>query len=198
MDKNLTALKQDAPTDARQVRSRKALNKALLSLLAERAFDELTIREITGRAGTGYATFFRHFTTKEALLSDLAAEPIENLLARIIPMLEGREGAASPTELCAFIEEDTDMWSALLVGGAGAIVRAEFLRTAREVAPSRDTGNSWLPGELALVHGISSTIGVFTWWLRDKAERPVSQVATILQRMVIAPLTQDTLEVQPS
>ena len=55
--------------DARQVRSRHALHQALLALLEEKPFDQITVREISARAGTGYATFFRHYPTKEALLS---------------------------------------------------------------------------------------------------------------------------------
>ena len=60
--------------DARQVRSRRALSGALLALLEDKPFDQLTIREISAKAGTGYATFFRHFPDKEALLGDVASE----------------------------------------------------------------------------------------------------------------------------
>ncbi len=200
MDKNLTALKQDSPTDARQVRSRKALNTALLSLLAERPFDELTIREITAEAGTGYATFFRHFATKEALLSDLASEPIDALLGEVIPLLEARKTAQSPRHLCGLVERDLPLWTALLTGGAAAIVRAEFIRKAREHARAcgGDTprADAAIPFELALLHGVSSTLGVLTWWLRQHDAFDRDQVAMILQRMVIAPLTQDTLDMQ--
>ena len=73
MEISLNGLRRDAPTDARQVRSRNALTGALLALIEEKPFDQLTIREITGRAGTGYATFFRHYPTKEALLADVAS-----------------------------------------------------------------------------------------------------------------------------
>ena len=71
---DISETRREAPTDARQVRSRSALAAALLELLEERPFDQLTIREITARAGTGYATFFRHYPDKEALLHDVAAE----------------------------------------------------------------------------------------------------------------------------
>ncbi|MBT0671185.1 TetR/AcrR family transcriptional regulator [Novosphingobium profundi] len=198
MDKNLTALKQDRPTDARQVRSRNALNSALLALLGERAFDELTIREISARAGTGYATFFRHFATKEALLSDLVSEPIERLAAQIVPLFEGRRDALSPLQLCRLIEEELALWSALLTGGAASIIRAEFIQRARNLSHDLDTGNDWLPAELALVHGVSSTLDVLTWWLRHHGDVSLGQVATILHRMVIAPLTQETIDVQLS
>jgi len=61
------------PTDARAIRTRRALREALLGLIETRAFEQITIREIAARAGIGYATFFRHHASTEALLDDLAA-----------------------------------------------------------------------------------------------------------------------------
>ncbi|MFD1958742.1 TetR/AcrR family transcriptional regulator [Novosphingobium panipatense] len=118
MDNSLTGLKREAPTDARQVRSRNALTSALLALLEEKPFDQLTIREITARAGTGYATFFRHYPTKEALLADVAAHEIEDLLARAIPALYAANSFESTLELCRHVHEHAMLWSALLTGGA--------------------------------------------------------------------------------
>ncbi|MCJ1960942.1 TetR/AcrR family transcriptional regulator [Novosphingobium mangrovi (ex Hu et al. 2023)] len=197
MEKNLTALKQEAPTDARQVRSRKALNAALLDLLAQRTFDELTIREITARAGTGYATFFRHFSTKEALLSDLVVDPIDELLTRTLALLDRPRTSDGPgvRELCAWVAGNRGFWAPLLTGGAAGLVRSEFLRQARERAAAGHglhREDTWLPGDLALVHGVSSVIGVLTWWLRQGEDGSLEQVAMILERMVIAPITQDT------
>ncbi|MCJ2184386.1 TetR family transcriptional regulator [Novosphingobium sp. 1949] len=192
MDKNLSALKQEAPTDARQVRSRKSLNSALLSLLLEKPFDELTIREITARAGTGYATFFRHFPTKEALLSDLAMEAIDGLLLRTLPVLTTKDSLPLTHELCGFVNLHRSVWTALLTGGASSIVRAEFVRQGRTRMAGFTTPFDWLPAELGLVHGISATIGVLTWWLKSGSQYTADQVAMLLHRMVIAPMTQET------
>lgn len=195
MDKNLTALKQDAPRDARQVRSRKALNQALLELLCEKPFEDLTIREISARAGTGYATFFRHFPTKEALLSDLATDEIDSLLQRAIPLLRTAQGSDATRDLCTFIFEKRDLWSALLTGGAAGIVRNEFLRQTRTRADTSALIGEWLPEDLALIHGTNAIIGIFGWWLRHDAQLPVEQVATILQRVVIAPINGEPLPI---
>lgn len=194
MDKSLTQLKREAPTDARQVRSRKALNSALLALLEEKPFDQLTIREITARAGTGYATFFRHFPTKEALLADVASEEISGLLARTIPILYAANSYESTHALCSFVADHARLWSALLTGGAAAIVRAEFIRQARDLVDDANAIHDWLPADLGVVHGTGSTIDVLAWWLRQQDDYSVDQVATILHRMVIAPLIGDNVE----
>ena len=177
-----------APSDARQVRSRKALNEALLGLLVDKPFDQLTIREISSRAGTGYATFFRHYPTKEALLSDVASEEIADLLARTTPLLYDANSYESTRALCSYVDEHRNLWSALLTGGAAGIVREEFIRQARQLAVGAAKPESWLPPDLAVVYGTGGTIDLLAWWLAQEEPFSPDQIAGILNRLIIAPL----------
>jgi AcrR family transcriptional regulator len=188
MTGDITAFKKDLPSDARQVRSRNALTGALLELLEERPFDQLTIREITARAGTGYATFFRHYPTKEALLSDVASEQIAELLSRAVPILYDIDSYESTLALCSYVAEHRKLWFALLTGGAAGILREEFIRQARELARGAVVAVDWLPADLAVVHGTGATIDILAWWLAQEEDFPPSQIAAILHRLVIGPL----------
>ena len=67
------------------VRTRAALCDALLGLIEERPFDQVTVREITRTADVGYATFFRHYPDKEALLNDLAAGELGDFTEQLRP-----------------------------------------------------------------------------------------------------------------
>lgn len=199
METSLNDLRRDAPTDARQVRSRNALTSALLGLLEQHPFDQLTIRQITARAGTGYATFFRHYPTKEALLADVASGEIADLLSRSVPILYETNSYESTRALCVHVAEHRMLWSALLTGGAAGIVRDEFIRQARKLAEGAVSHNEWLPSDLGVVHGTGSTIDILGWWLaqgtdiEDLAYSP-DDIAAILHRLVIAPLVGDTVE----
>lgn len=181
---------KESPGDARQVRSRNALTGALLELLEEKPFDQLTIREISARAGTGYATFFRHYATKEALLSDVASEEIADLLNRTLPVLHDSSSFDSTLALCRHVNDHRNLWVALLTGGAAGILREEFIRQARELPRDFAEIKSWLPSDLAVVYGAGATIDLLAWWLaQDDAYSP-EQIATILNRLVIAPLVR--------
>ena len=193
MDGNLAGFRKDAPTDARQVRSRKALNAAMLSLLEEKAFEQITIREISARAGTGYATFFRHYPTKDALLSDVASEEIAGLLALVMPILRAVNSYESTLALCAYVGDHKALWSALLGGGAAAIVRDEFIRQARSLAAEARPAD-WLPQDLGVSHGTGSTFDILAWWLTKGQSQSAEDVGRILHRLVIAPLIGDRVE----
>ena len=54
--------------DPRVQRSTHALGRALIELVQERDFDEITVQHILDRAGVGRATFYAHFRNKEDVL----------------------------------------------------------------------------------------------------------------------------------
>jgi AcrR family transcriptional regulator len=188
MEAVISRVSREGPSDARQVRSRNALTRALLELLEEKPFDQLTIREISARAGTGYATFFRHYATKEALLSDVASEEIADLLNRTLPILHDTNSYESTRALCHHIAEHRNLWVALLTGGAAGILREEFIRQARELPREIGEVKSWLPADLGVVYGAGGTIDILAWWLSQHDDYPPEQVAAILNRLIIAPL----------
>lgn len=190
----LPTTRMDQPTDARQVKSRKALTAALLALLEERPFDQLTIREIASRAGIGYATFFRHYPTKEALLSDVASEEIAALLAKSVPILLDVDSFEASLALCNYVAEDRKLWIALLTGGAAGIVRKEFIELARELARNIPRRSDWLPADLGVTHGTGAVIDILAWWLAHEDEISPPQVAVILDRLVINPLVRSNDE----
>lgn len=198
MEAATSRITREGPSDARQVRSRNALTRALLELLEEKPFDQLTIREISARAGTGYATFFRHYPTKEALLSDVASEEIADLLNRTIPVLHDSNSFESTRALCRHVGEHRNLWVALLTGGAAGILREEFIRQARELPRDFAEVKSWLPSDLGVVYGAGATIDLLAWWLSQADDDySAEQIATILNRLVIAPLVDRSRKQDP-
>ena len=179
--------------DPRVERSRSALRAALLGLLEERSFDQITIRDISGRAGTGYATFFRHYPDKAALLNDLAAAEVGELLKRALPILYAVDTRASCVSLCTYVDEHRQLWAALLTGGAAGTLREEFVRQSRVAAVEAPPGvrpGSWLPTDLAVVFGVSAVAEILAWWLRHPRDFTIEGIADILDRLVIAPILQ--------
>jgi AcrR family transcriptional regulator len=55
--------------DRRLLRTRQSLREALLMLLPEKSWDELTVQDICDCANVGRSTFYMHFQNKEELLS---------------------------------------------------------------------------------------------------------------------------------
>src|ERR1700743_1796630 len=82
-------------TDARMLRTRKALRSALLALLERKQLDQISVRDIVAEARIGYATFFRHHASKEDLLNEIAADQVGRLMALAFPLLSATDTRAS-------------------------------------------------------------------------------------------------------
>jgi AcrR family transcriptional regulator len=98
----------EAPTpkfDRRVRRTRDALGDALLALVQEKPFDDITVQEVLDRADIGRSTFYAHYRDKDDLfLSDLEDffEPMSTLLLRYP---DGSNRIAPVRELFAHVAE---------------------------------------------------------------------------------------------
>lgn len=187
MDHDLAQPGASIVRDARMRRSRTALHQALLALIEHKPFDDITVRDIVAKAGIGYATFFRHFPTKGALLDEVAAEQIDRLVELSAPALTTDGPRASSIAVCSYVDEHRALWSALLTGGAAGAMREEFARVSRQVAGHQIQTSSWLPVELGIIYGVGATVEILAWWLRQPEPLPVERIAEILDRLVITP-----------
>ncbi|MAR91507.1 MAG: TetR family transcriptional regulator [Pseudomonadales bacterium] len=173
--------------DPRALRSRKALRNALIELLQEQPLEQISVRDIVARAGVGYATFFRHYPSKEAALSDIANEQITELFRLSVPVME--EGAHSAAiTLLSYVDQHRSLWVPLLTGGAASAVREQFLRQARQVEAVQGDPGAWLPSRLGVRLLVSSTLELITWWLSEPEPFTVEHVAEILERTVVTPI----------
>lgn len=183
---NSTAMKRmSRPDDPRALRSREALRNALLRLVEERSFDQISIRDITARAGVSYPVFFRRYQTKEELLADIATEQVQQVLTLTIPIFNAQTQEKSLRALCGYIEDHRLLWTRLLTGGAGPAMREEFKRIARQFADQQPRANPWLPTDLAAAFVVGGLFEVFSWWLSQPADYPVENVVRMIDVLVV-------------
>lgn len=172
--------------DLRAVRSGQALREALLGLLPKQAFDQITVRDICNAAGIHYATFFRHYETKEALLNDIAKEQIRELNNLTLAIREGDNYEAGFRALCQYVADHRTLWAILLNGGAASAMREEWLYRSQLVAAQEPPVNSWLPKELGTICAATLIAETLAWWVAQPEDAySVEAVAQILYRLLV-------------
>jgi AcrR family transcriptional regulator len=175
--------------DARVVRTREALRLAMADLASELPLDAITVRAIAARAGVGYATFFRHYADKEALLADVADVLTRDFLAQVRPLLLARDRLGAARSLCAYVEENLALHKALIAGGSGETVRAGMLRqTLETVGRARRNGGEGPLDDLLLFHLVSSILNLLAWWLNHRDRIGAETMAHIIERAVLTPV----------
>lgn len=169
-----------APRDRRVLRTRYALGQALVELMLERKFDEITVQQVLDRAKVGRATFYAHFKGKrDLLLADaerfcLALE--EHFLAksdrsrRVAPVFELFTHVADVGEFRHALEKSGMMEPVLEVFTAHLARTIE--RRIAVLAPRSEK-----PGlSDAVVAGVfaGALIELMRWWMRQSS-RPTAR-----------------------
>src|SRR5437660_2240565 len=95
--------------DRRVRRTQHLLARALIALTLEKGYEAVTIRDITGRADIGYATFFRHYRDKEALLEDVSDVVLAELIERLGPMRPDTDQIEVGTRLFRYVQEQHEI-----------------------------------------------------------------------------------------
>jgi AcrR family transcriptional regulator len=175
------------------VRTRELLRRSLLDLLRRKSISDLSVRDIATGSGIGYATFFRHYASKESLLSDVAEVEITRLIGVSMPVLQATGDLRATTlALCRYVFEHRALWSRLLSEDTVGAMRKEFIRIGRKIAKDLAPPGHWVPAEVAASLVIASTLELFAWWLSERRPMPVEKIAAIYERLVIGPaITSD-------
>lgn len=157
-------------------------------MLETESLEQITVREIAARANVGYATFFRHYSDKEGLLHDLAADEIRRLLTMTLPIFYTADTLSSTRALCSYVWEHRVIWRVLLAGGASSMLKEEYLKQALELVEVSEDRGSWLPHELAVTFSVSSLVDILGWWLKQKNPAPVKYIAEVVNKLSIDPI----------
>jgi AcrR family transcriptional regulator len=133
-------------TDPRILRSRRMLMEALVRLLTQKEFDDISIQEIADEATLNRATFYLHYPDKNALLQAMTATRFRDLIARRGLSFTNCDGALRAIALgvCDYLAETTGCPSQLakmpLEGSIIASVEDMFQEGAahHEMVPGAD------------------------------------------------------------
>jgi AcrR family transcriptional regulator len=156
--------------DKRVIRTRHAIQWALIDLIVERGYEDVTVQQILDRANVGRSTFYVHFRDKE--------EVFRTSLANMKIGLEHEWRSAStdskPTERLGFtqpflrhLDGNRHIWRAIVGREAGAITDRQMRRMLAELTRA-DLAYVAEPSpriEAAVQTIVGSLMALVTWWL---------------------------------
>jgi AcrR family transcriptional regulator len=104
-------------SDRRATRTRNRLGDALILLIQEKPFDEITVQEVLDRAGVGRSTFYTHYRDKDDLfLSDLD-EFLEHFATLLSRNKEKSDRVAPVKEFLEHVKDGRQIYDSLLASG---------------------------------------------------------------------------------
>ena len=178
--------------DPRVKRTRRLLREALVSLMLEKDFASITIREITERAEVAYITFFRHFESLDQLLMEVLDEGLAELLGYIETLAKQSETSALETEgrlIFGYIEQKADLFRILFKSQSVTWVRKKVVQKIAAIfqkscLPLARSGNQTVAAILSN-HIATSLLALIEWWLDNNMKPAPAQMGKVYKSLII-------------
>ena len=177
-------------TDRRSERSRSLITGALLDLLSDRRFNEITIQEITDKANIGRATFYLHYRNKEECLVQILTGGFDSLVSEIDQMNvgKGRNFVDVLEKIFQFTTQNRKLYMALLSDNPRANIMVDVQKYIREkmtrVIPAPKILDP-IVREAITTNLTGALIAVVLWWLREAPAITARQTAEIFVSMAM-------------
>src|SRR5687767_2386207 len=178
--------------DPRVRRTRRLLRAALVSLLLEKDYASITIREITARAEVAYITFFRHFESLDQLLMEALEEGLAELLIHIETLAKRSETSALEMEgrlIFEYIQQRADLFSILFKSQSVTRVRKKVVQNIavifqKSCAPLARS-NSQVAIAITSNHIATSLLALIEWWLDNKMIPTPAEMGKVYKSLII-------------
>lgn len=196
-------------TDRRILRTRLAIRNALVSLIEEKNFNDLTIRDLAGRAHINRGTFYLHYRDKQDLLDQTEQEIIEDFRAmasqinpeELLAHQQADQPLPAMVTFFTYFRENAAALRAIL-GVRGAIAFQMKIKQAIEenLYQTRFFARlqeqiSQIPGRYLVSYTVSAHLGVAQTWLENGCQETPEEMARITTRLIFhIPLLSKVVE----
>ncbi|WP_028401556.1 TetR/AcrR family transcriptional regulator [Ectobacillus panaciterrae] len=175
--------------DRRILKSQEAIKKAVIELMSEKNFDDITIQDISDRANVSRGTIYLHYLDKFDLLDKLIEEHINE-------MRELCESAAEMDFIDAnliwfeYLESHYLFFSTMLVSKGAPSFRSQFLafliEEFKDEVDITEGKNHGLNEDIILQFIATSYVGLVEWWITNGMPYPphimAEQTGILLER----------------
>jgi len=170
------------------VRSKSALAQSLLALMMKKAFDDISITDITERSGLARQTFYTNFNKKEDILDYM----LEGLFQRY-GMVANENAAASSSfiiDYFIFWDKNKEFLSLLFRQGLGWLFQEQnrnyFTKDAKNFNTVLDIADWQFPYIKASIAGL--TYELLYMWLTEDMGLSIDTLSTVADNLLAGKL----------
>jgi AcrR family transcriptional regulator len=197
------------PVDRRIHRTQQSLQEALLALILEKGYDDITVQDIIDRANVGRSTFYAHFLDKDHLFMsgfERLRQSFEEQHRRTILALSKANPSVSRDEqrialtlvIFQHVQGYARIYKALLGKRGGELATQQMNNYITELLRNH-LSTGWLdqppPAEIPLeilVQFMASTLmSLLSWWLDHAMSYSAEQMNRWFYRLAIQHLQMD-------
>lgn len=188
MQKKTTSTK----IDPRVRRTRRMLRDALVSLILQKDYASISIKEITDKADVAYITFFRHFDSLDELLMEVLEDGLKELMSRIETLASQSDTSALEAEgkfIFEYIEQKADLFRILFKNQSISRVRKKIIKNIalvfqKSCIPLTKLNNQ-VTIDITSNHIATSLLSLIEWWLENKMTPSPTEMGKVYKSLII-------------
>ncbi|MFP3126480.1 TetR/AcrR family transcriptional regulator [Ectobacillus funiculus] len=177
--------------DRRVLKSQEAIKNALIELMLEKNFDQITLQDISDRANVGRRTIYHHYMDKYDLLDKLMEEHI-NKLRETSEWACEKEWVDATQIFFEYFESNYLFFSTMLASKGAPSFRSKFLEFLIEAFKDETDitkgKNYGLNEDVIVKFAANAYVGVLESWLKDGMPSPThvmaKELGILLERIV--------------
>ena len=181
--------------ELRKASTKEAIQQAFVTLLDEKTFDEITVRQISEQAGVGFKTYYRHYKDKKELTHAIVLKFIEALSRFVEPPLTYDAHVRNLRIVLRFAKENKTVMRA--IGRTPArddliqpMIQFGFLqgRRMQSSASETDSSEGKMRRELITHHFVHSQLSLIFWWVDKDLSVPIDEMEEMIIGLIIRPI----------
>ena len=175
--------------DRRILRTQETLKKAVIELMSEKSFDDITIQDISDRANVSRGTIYLHYMDKYDLLDKLMETHISEL-REICESTSESEYKDANLPWFNYLERNYVFFSTMLTSKGAPSFRSRFVEFLidefKDEVHTTGGKNHGLNEDVLLQFIVSAYVGIVEWWITTGMPYPphvmAVQVGLLLER----------------
>ncbi len=182
---------KNAKEDRRTKRTRQLLGDALVELMLEKRFDDITIQDILDRADIGRSTFYAHYTDKEHLLMSQIESLIHQLDEYTTKKGYPHNGLLPSLELFRHVQQQRRLMQAFVWGRGAEMLTRNFQGQVSKVIEQNllsltgDQVDFSVPLPVVANFVASTFLMLLRWWFDDDMRHTPEQMDEMFQKLVM-------------
>ncbi|MGG1554350.1 TetR/AcrR family transcriptional regulator [Paenibacillus ferrarius] len=178
-------------TDRRILRSKRALREALLALMAQKPFATISITEIVEQANYNRGTFYANYESKEALLDDVFAELIQELLQSFrapyekVAIFRINELQAQSVMIFQHVYANAKVYTTLLQSDVLPVLKQKMFLALKHISREELLYEATdIDPELAAVFSINALLGLLFHWIESGFQHSTAYMQEQLIKLI--------------
>ena len=182
--------------DRRTRKTRQILRDALLTLLKEKRYDDISVQDIIERADVARSTFYVHYLDKDDLLTGRHGIFAENLGQQMMAHTRDQGAAAFSSRIWFYhIQAQSDILKVIAKDSAMELA----MKTLRGIiynsvqrgmeAHTQIDSDSNVPLPLMMDYLADTLMTLIKWWVKDGMKKTPEQMDAMFQQLVMPGVT---------